>query len=140
LKPEDVVDADTFSNYVRQVFGTPGNITDLVVLRKKLKEYQNTWPNADWNALLRTVDWAKARRKRPAHCYYIVDWVRYAWADGYLPELDAKPVDEALEDAIREALQVETDPEWRRRLAGSEGRARKEVYLAWKSQLSSSSR
>jgi hypothetical protein len=141
LKPQDVVDARTFADYVRQILGTPTNtMKDLVTLQKKLKEHQEAWPNADWQTLVRTVDWCKARKKRPARAFLVVDWVRYAWADGYLPELDTKPVDQQLEEAISEALEVETDTEWRYRLIGAEGRARKEVYVAWKTaQMSSNS-
>lgn len=142
LRPEDVKDIDTFAEYVSQVLGTPYNtLNDKIVLRKKLKEFEKNVPNGTWQTLVRTCDWAKARKKRPAHSYLVVDWVRYAWADGYLPDLDEKPQDQELEAGIRAALEVETDPEWRRRLIGAEGRARKEVYVAWKkaSQLSSSS-
>lgn len=136
-----MVDARSFADYVRQILGTPtSTIKDFVMLQKKLKEHQEAWPNADWQTLVRTVDWAKARKKRPTRSWLLVEWVRFAWADGYLPELDAKPVDQQLEEAISKALEVETDAEWRYRLLGAEGRARKEVYVAWKTaQMSSSS-
>lgn len=75
-----------------------------------------------------------AHKKRFAETHSIVRFIRYAWRDGYLPELDPKePVDERLEHQIESILKTETDSDWRYRLMTSQGvEARRRVYTAWR--------
>lgn len=134
IKRTEVVDEASFARYVCQTLGTPYSTKgDFMMMKKKLKQLREEMPQVTWSTLVGTVDWARAKRKHPPFAANVIDMVRYAFADGYLPELDPnnQERDERLESGIHEALQVETDEEWRRRLSGSFGKGRKEVYAQW---------
>ena len=136
LTPDDVHDAKTFATYCQQTLGIPyPRQQDIRYLHKSLREFFEHYPQADYYTLCRIVEWAKAKKKRYAHVNKLVYAFRYAYADGFLPELDpnSEPVDEQLEELIEAALKEETDDEWRRRLMIARGvTARTEVYQAWK--------
>ena len=137
--PEDVAEADdkplAFANYVQQTLGCPWPTKqDQIVLRKRLKECFEAIPEADYYTLCRTVQWARARKRRPPRVWMVVDYVRDAWSQGALPELDpANRTDKKLEEAIAAALKIEKRDGWRRRLLGAQGLdARQEAYRAWR--------
>jgi hypothetical protein len=140
---QDVNDPVTFAQYVQQRLGTPyPNYKQLPVLRKTIKTFFEAYPNADYGTLVRLTNWARDKKKRPAHSYQLIGMVRYAWSDGALPELDPKDrVDPETEAAIEAALKIEKDEAWRKRLMMATGiQGRQEVYAAWKNhaeQLSS---
>lgn len=138
LPPSEVKDSKSFATYCQQELGTPfPSQKNMPALRRQIKEFFERYPNADYYSLCRIVDWAKSRKKRLAHAHVVVASFRYAWADGFLPELDPskQTVDAGLEDRIKSALEVETHPFWRERLMGAEGvKARTAVYDAWKEQ------
>lgn len=133
MKKEEVVDSKTLAQYVQQKLGTPYPTTQgMIVLRKNIKVIFKLYPDADYQTLVKVVDWAKAKGKKFAHCHNLVAAYRYAWRDGYLPELDPNPTKE-IDKLIDQALEKETDPEWCRRLRLSSGvEARTAVYEAWK--------
>jgi hypothetical protein len=112
----------------------------MAILKRQLKDLFANNKNASYATLVRTVEWCKARKKRPPHSYTLIAWIRYAWADGYLPELDAKaPVDEPLESLITEALEIEADQQWRYKLIGAQGiEARRKIFESWKQMRLSS--
>lgn len=118
LKPKHVVDAKTFAVYTQQRLGVPTpTIANLVILRKRIKGLFAEYPQMDYGSLCKIVEWAKGKRKRYSQTYQVVAAFRYAWKDGYLPELDPKVIqDDTLEANIEAALLVETDPELRRKL------------------------
>lgn len=134
--PHEVVDAKSFASYAQQRLGIPyPTRKSIAVLNKALKEFFAQYPQADYGTMCRLVEWAIAKRKRFAHTYSLVYAFRYAYKDGYLPELDPnrERTNDDLEALIEAALVVEKDPEWRRRLMVAHGvKARSEVYEAWR--------
>ena len=135
IKPSDVHDAHSFAAYAQQKLGTPYPTgKSIAILKKALKEFLEHYPQADYNTMCRVVEWAKVKKKRYPHVNQLVYAFRYAYADGYLPELDPNTeiVDEDLEAQIEAALRDERDEEWRRRLITASGpTARREVFDAW---------
>ena len=129
--PENVIDNDTFMQYVCETVGSPWAFKDLLVMRKKTKGFFSEYPQCDWATLVRVAQWARAKRRRPAHAFQVVDYARYAWSDGAVPEMDPSNDDLALEAEIHQALEVETDSCWRERLIMSEGDGRRAVYQQW---------
>lgn len=136
LRSTDVVDARSFAEYAQQILGTPipESPKDLHILNTKTDEFFVQYPSADWRVLAATVDWCRAKRKRPANAWWIVTEVRYAWNDGAIPDLDPRdPVEKSVEYNIELALEKETDPYWQRMLLGSVGAEnRREVLAAWR--------
>lgn len=139
LSPDEVVDSDSFAQFVQQTCGTPApSLADIRALQSALKKFFERDPRYDWKVLCRTVQWARSKKKRPAKAINILGMVPYAFEDGAIPELDPIQVkDSSLETKIAEALDQETDPKWRYRLVGARGiQARKDVYEAWMTQRS----
>lgn len=132
-----MVNAKTFAAYCQQRMGIPiPSGKNCAVLNKHAKALFDQYPNASWQTLVRTLDWCIGHNRRYAEAYGIVTAVRYAWRDGYLPELDPqKPVDEKLEHQIESALKVEDNEDWRYRLLTSSGiDARRRVFEAWRTE------
>lgn len=130
----DVHDPETFAKYIQQTLGCPWpRAKDMVVLRKKIKDFFERYPHCDYDTLCKVVNWCKGRKRRFAHVYSVVDQFRYAYQAGYLPEVDESVrLDSQVEEGIREALSMETDDTWRTRLMCSEGSTlRKEVLVNW---------
>lgn len=136
--PEKVQAADdppkAFADYCQQTIGTPWpTLKDMIVLRRKIKDFFALYPQCNYVSLCRVAQWARSHKKRPTRAWLIMDMFREAWRDGYLPELDpAERRDENIEDNISTALDEETRPEWRSRLLGARGvEARREAYEEW---------
>lgn len=129
---EEVVDHKTFCHYSSQVAGIPyPTRSHLNKAKTLLEELFEQYPALTWRGLCQLPLWAKARKKRYPHVLVLINSARYAYADGYLPEMDIDYVDRDMERKIEKALEVETDPDWRRRLLSSRGKARHEVYARW---------
>lgn len=138
LTPGDVTDIKTFARYCQQTMGTPlPRLKDYPVLAKQVKLVFSQHPTADWQTMCKLVAWAMNRKKRFAYPQTLVSQYRLAWADGYLPELDPTSADPETDDGIAEALSVEKDAEWRRRLIRAHGAGRKKVLQAWRAEQSS---
>lgn len=105
--------------------------THLNKAKKLLGELFEMYPALTWKGLCQLPLWAKARKKRYAHVLQLINSYRFAYQDGYLPEMDIDYVDRDMEAKIQKALEVESDPDWRRRLLNSRGKARYEVYERW---------
>lgn len=135
IKPTDVHDAMSFAAYAQQKLGTPYPTgKSIAMLKKSLNEFFEHYPQADYLTMCRVVEWARAKKKRYPHANQLVYAFRYAYADGYLPELDpnTEVVDEDLEAQIEAALRDERDEGWRHRLITAAGpTARREVFEAW---------
>lgn len=143
IEAAEVNDPRSFAEYCQQKAGIPyPGYRQMPALRKTLATFFEQNPKFSYPMLCRVVDWVRARKRRVPHAHMVPSMFRYAWADGYLPELDpSEQVDDRVEAAIKAALVVETDPDWRRRLLGSRGlRARREVLEAWRATSSSISR
>lgn len=138
VERDDVCDAETFAAYCQQTIGVPyPTHRDLVVLRKRAKEFFAENPRANWQTMVRVADWCNNNRRRFPQTYGVFSQVRFAWAAKYVPELDpVQRVDVALEERITAALAQETDAQWRRRLMIATGPMREQVYMAWKMGVS----
>lgn len=132
----DVNDPKSFAEYAQQKLGIPYPTgKSIAILKKALREFFEHYPQADYNTMCRVVEWAKTKKKRYAQVYQLVYAFRYAYQDGYLPELDPgrELTDSDLEAAIEAVLVDEHDLEWRRRLIVADGlEARRHVYEQWR--------
>lgn len=140
LEREEVVDPVTLAKYAQQRVGIPyPTVKDMTILRKKAKWFLDNNPEASWQTFVRVLDWIKAKHKHPATVWWLVDAAKWAYGDGYLPELAAKErTDSELETEINAALEVETDLTWRRRLNTATGvEARRDVLEEWRECQSS---
>lgn len=116
LNSTKVDSVESFCEYIQQSMGTPyPTVKMMPSTRKTFARFFEQYPKADWQTLCKTVDYCRAKKKRLAQAYSIVSMVRFAWRDGFLPELDPN-VDKEVDAAIAAALEVETDREWRKRL------------------------
>jgi hypothetical protein len=131
MTASDVDSADALIEFAQRRLGVPfPTMKDRLALKKQAKWFLEHNPTATWHTLAKVVEWAHAKKRRPAAVYSIVTMAKYAWSDGWLPELDAKE-DTSYEDGIIAALQVETDPEWRHKLMSGYGSVRAERYQEW---------
>lgn len=133
---EDVKDWKSFAEYCQQETGIPYPTQKQIgVLRGAINDWFDEYPHTSYATLCQIVKWAKERRKRYATPGNLLKGgFRYAWEDGYLPELDPDydDRDADLEADIERALQQEKDPAWRRRLIVAQtNAARDEVYREW---------
>lgn len=128
-----------FAEYVQQTLGVPWPTQrDMVILRKKVNDFFELYPQADYRTLCRVVVFMRSRKRRVSRMWMVVEEFRKAWAAGQLPELDPGYVrDDGIKTLIEEALTVETDPVWRRRLLLAQGPAsQREVYVSWQQSTS----
>ena len=121
--PDEVIDPESFAAYAQQCIGTPHITKDMPAIRRQLKLFFAKNPQATYGTLVRTVDWCRAKKRRPATAMGVISQVRFAWSDGILPELNPHQVtaDPGVEYGITMALRTETDTRWRTRLIGASG-------------------
>ncbi len=134
LTREEVDSPEKFAEYCQQRLGTPYPTgKDIAALKRYMKAFFKQNPQANYGTLIRTVDWCKNNRKRVPNASGIIGKVRFAWRDGYLPELDpVEQTDDSLEVLIAQAVESETDPWWKDRLTGGRThKARQEIYESW---------
>lgn len=105
-----------YANYIEQVLGV-GFPTkkDLIILRHRVKQILDYYPQANWYTLCRLVAWLKKKKRKFVRVYCVVDNFREAMAAGALPELTAGATGE-LREYIYKLLESESDPLWRKRL------------------------
>jgi hypothetical protein len=131
LGVDEVVDISTFEVYARQNCDLAPSSREVVTSAgRRVAEMFDIHPHLDWRGMCNVVSWARDREKRFPHLLALVDSYRFAYADGYLPQLRDDSVDE-LSVHIERALEIETDLEWRRRLANAFGGGRRRVFDAW---------
>jgi hypothetical protein len=123
ITPAEVVDARTFAEYAQQTLGTPiPSGREIAVLQRKANDFFKSSPQATWGTLARTVEWCRAKKRRPALAWGVIAQVRWAWSDGILPELDPRAaVNSTVEYQIEQILETETEERWRDRLVGACG-------------------
>lgn len=134
LKREDVVTAEKLAEYCQQQTGIPyPTKAAMGKFKKSCNEFFLQYPNTDYRTLCGVVDWAKNNRKRYSDVSRLIMYgMRFAFADGYLTELDPSNREDHIDNLIIEALQLETDPDWRENImAARSGRARMDVYNQW---------
>lgn len=132
IKPEEVVDHNTLFDYAIQNLGIPmPTHVDKGKAMKQLKKFFAFYPNVEYDSWVHVVEWAKTKKKKFLSLNDFVGSFRFAYMDGWMPELDNSETDD-LEDKIQWALTEEKDPEWRRRFIvtrGDDNRA--ELYQEW---------
>lgn len=131
-----------FCEYAKQTLGVPHpSRTGMAALRRKCKVFFKEYPHTDWYTLCRVVGWMAANKRRVPDVFMIVDNYRYAWAKGALPELDPRNMEDPEADAmISQALSVETDERWRRRLLLAQApHEKREVYASWQEEAAMAS-
>jgi hypothetical protein len=135
-RPEEVVDVCTFAAYSQQQLGTaPAIGKDLKRLSGELAAFWEGNPQADWMTLVRTVAWVKAKKRRLANAGSVLRHVRFAYQDGFLPDLEPRRTDPEVERRIEQALQLETDHHWRMRLLCTDGMDNRRAALEqWSDQ------
>jgi hypothetical protein len=135
LTVNDVQDGHSLLEFYQQTVGgsKPNSPRQIIRFRGSLREFFQDNPQADWGTLARTVTYMRVNKIR-AYPWNIPHCVPGAWKAGYLPELDPVELcDPNLEGCIADALDEESDVEWRRRLIGAQGvKARRQVYTAWR--------
>lgn len=133
--------ADVFCKYVQQAVGVPFPTgKDIVIVRRRAKEFFAAYPHTNWYTLCRVANWCKARKRRPTRPWMVIDHFRDAWSAGFIPELnDTTRVNESVEERIAKVLQVERRESWRRRFVMAQGEARERVLSEWESEQRSSS-
>lgn len=132
---EEVKNIRDFATYAAQEAGIPYPAKKhLYAASSEVEKIFALYPSLNWSSMCKIVDWAKENKKRYPHIMALINGYRYAYADGYLEEL-APNEDDSLETKIEQALEIETDPEWRRRLMVSNGPGRKIVYAAWQKRI-----
>ncbi len=134
LTPQDVTDADKLAEYTRQQLGCPSvSVMEKNKLKTMTRKFFEEHPHVDWMTLVRTVQYCKAKRRRIPYVWSIVDQVRWAWSDGFLPELDAKiNAPTRLDEQIARVLLNEERPGWRYRLLTTVGDENRQALLdAW---------
>jgi hypothetical protein len=121
-----------FAEYATQIAGAPwATVRDLTVLRQRIGDIFDRYPQATYYTLCRVVQYCLRKGLRFSRIYFYIDEpFRKAWAERALPELDEPVRDEGIEQRIADALQVETDPAWRRRLICCMGTSARSRTLA----------
>jgi len=132
MDSEDVVDLRTLGNYAREQLGTQFYPRDASPASGRAEEFFKDNPGATWETLTWVVKWCKVRGKHPGTLAKVINNWRYAKEDGFLKRFEESRSEE-VEKAIKAALRVETDVEWRVRLLYSEGIQRKVVLEQWQS-------
>jgi len=132
LAEGDVHDPEGLARYIQQITGTPWpTLEDMILLKKKCKEFFELYPHVDYVTLCHVANWAKRKKKRFSNVWKCVDAYRWAWEDGAIPEI-ANNCDRQTERLIGDALSVETDELWRNALISTEdGNVRKDLVERW---------
>lgn len=134
LKPADVKNATTFARFCQQRYGTPyATRKSLAILNKQAKALFAEHPDCNWRTLVEVAQWCHGKKRRVPEAYSYVQQFRWAYADG---AIQLRPLAEMeLEDDIKAALEIETDPEWRASLMRADGVAAKRTVLTnWRKE------
>lgn len=134
LRPQDVKDGKTFARFVQQRYGTPyPTHKSLAILNRQAKALFKEHPDCNWRTLVEVAQYCHGKKRRMPEAYFYVNQFRWAYADG---AIQLRPVAEMeIEDGIKEALEVERDPEWRSSLMRADGvTARRAVLTNWRKE------
>lgn len=134
ISRDDVDSVQKLAQYCQQQTGIPYPTgRQLGDLRNACNKFFEKYPHTSFQTLCNIVDWAKHRKKRYATCANLIrGGFRYAFADGYLNELDPTYSEDHIDNLIIEALKLETDQVWRDFLIGGRtDSAKVELYREW---------
>lgn len=132
---KDVVTIEDLIQYTRDRFGVVVHFMDKNRFKGLWKEFQEDNPHVDIQILVKAVNWAKVNRFRITSLTGVLLAVAAAHERGGLPELNPHFHEaKSFEQEIEEALALEPELEWRRRLYGSSGKALVKALSDWKAQ------
>lgn len=83
--------------------------------------------------LAAAVDYMKARGIRAKSVHFLLFHVQEAVRQGYMPRQSMSPLDD-LESRVAEAIYMESDETWTRRLLSAKGEALAQVYEKWSNE------
>ena len=134
LRAKDVQSPRQLLDYAAQQLGCPkpiGHAARGSVLRR-IKDEMNhqRWT---WRHLTGAIDFMKQRGIKPRSFDFVYYHVEPAGKAGFLPRTAITSV-EALQEAVSEAVYLETDDEWVRRLLSARGSALTKVYSMWEEE------
>lgn len=131
MRLDDVSTVNDLLEFTRQKFGCPSFRKDEMIFKAQARIFFDRNPEYTPRDMAKVVVWAKEVRKRPRNLSAIFYYAKDAFAVGVLPprsEHERKQIT----DAMYQALEVETDPEWRHRLtAATTTAARRDALDAW---------
>ncbi|MBE0635964.1 hypothetical protein IH601_08215 [Candidatus Bipolaricaulota bacterium] len=131
LRPADVVDAATFMEYAAQQLGVqkPIGVKARGIALKRIKEElaEQHWSYAHLVAAVRYMKDRGIQARRPDYVFY---HVQDAVKSGFMPRATASTWDQ-LHKQVAEAIAVESDESWQRRLLMAKGKALQSVYAQW---------
>lgn len=132
ISEKEVSNIPQFAQYLRERLGVPVRQKDLEVLGSHAKKFFDDFPYCTWETLCEVVMWGKRKKYRPGFPHEVFSWVRWANKEGAV-DLSADEGD--LSEKISEALNLEDDLTWRKRLLSAEGASdQKKVLEQWKKE------
>lgn len=134
IKRVDVTNGKKLAYYCQQETGVPlPTGKQYALLYASIKEVFAMYPQANYQTLCSVVEWAKKKGFRYAHVGNLIkNGLRYAYQDGFLPELDPRNHPNNIENLILDALRVETNEYWIDRLIlSTTPEAKEETYEEW---------
>lgn len=134
LKPEDVGTPETLATYCQQQTGIPYPTgKQIAILKQAINKFFAAYPDASYSSLTNLVNWSKVKERRYAHIANLVNGgVRYAYMDGFMPEIDPRRKKDNIDCLIDEALRIERDPQTRAMLLNAWSDSTKtQIYEDW---------
>lgn len=134
IKRSEVTNVRKLAYYCQQETGIPvPDGKQYLIVSANINEIFTQFPQANYQTLCSVIEWAKQKGVRYAHVGNLIKkGLRYAYLEGYLPELDPRNHPDNIDNLIRAALRVETDDYWLDRLIRSTTTEGKEAtYRSW---------
>lgn len=133
LTAKDVDDGWSLIVYASQRIGCPRPIghkkRGMAIKRIKEEREAQRWA---WADLAAAVDYMKHRGIKAKSIDFVFYHVEDARKNGFRPRVASSS--EGLMDAVAQAVYVETDQQWVRRLLSAKGNALRKVYEAWEAE------
>jgi hypothetical protein len=134
LSPEEVNDPDTLARFCQEQTGIPYPTgKQMAFLKTSIRKFFEAYPEATYVSLTNLVQWSKVKNRRYAHIANLINGgLRYAYIDGYVPEIDPRTKRGNIDALIDDALRIEQNPVKRIALMGPWTQAAKEAaYTSW---------
>lgn len=121
LKAEEVDTPEKLARFCQEQTGVPYPTgAQIGALKKAINAFFKEYPNATYKSLTNLVLWSKEKNKRYAKVANLVTGgMRYAYVDGYIPEIDPRYNQRSLDELMSEAINLETDPQKKMMLLNS---------------------
>lgn len=138
--PEEVLEAGDVDEpwkaivYASQRIGCPRPIgykrRSLMLKRIEEEMEIQRW---SYRHLTAAVDYMKHRGIKARSFDYVFYHVEKARQNGFMPRRDTNNFDE-LHESVQQAVYLETDPTWQRKLLAARGTSLRKVYSMWEEQ------